>query len=1066
MYHSSSFRPHLATFFACMTVLLLAVSAHAQVAVFDSVMQWRCIGPYRGGRSLAVAGHHAQRLTYYFGATGGGVWKTTDGGESWFNVSDGFFQRSSVGALAVAPSNPNFLVAGMGEAEIRGNCATGDGVYVSADGGETWNHSGLESTAAIGAVAIHPLDENTMVVAALGNPFKRSPERGIYKSVDGGKTWRSTLFVNDSTGAVDVQYDPLNARILYAGTYSARRAPHEMSGGGEGSGLWKSTDGGETWKNISTNPGLPRGIRGKVCVAPSRAQSGLVWAMVESEFGGLFRSEDGGATWSRVSQDKNIRQRPWYFSRVYADPFERDVVYVLNVNWWKSIDGGRSFSRMSSKHGDHHALWIDPLDRNRMILGDDGGASVSYNGGNSWSDLDLPTAQFYHVSVDNQFPYRVYGAQQDNSSVCIRSRSMGWSITDRDWFPAAGGESGYVVSHPKKPWVIFGGNYGGFLERFDTRTEQHQDVSVYPENSIGDAAKNLRERFQWTFPIVFSPHDSATMYTTSQHVWKSTDEGMSWTRISDDLTRNDTTRLQASGGPITKDNTGVEVYCTIFAFAESPVKAGVLWAGSDDGKVHVSTDGGAHWKDVTPSTLPEWALISIIETSHFDAGTAYFAATRYKSGDERPYLFRTTDFGATWTSITSGIPANAFTRVVREDPNRQGLLYCGTETGVYCSSDNGQSWQRLQFNLPVTPIHDIAIHAREKDLIVATHGRSFWILDDVTPLYRFTDSIRRSPMAILAPRHTYLIGSGSYTSRTMSEGTNAPGGVQLTYWLRDSVRGELTLEIVDQRDSVIRSFSNLKTESGDDRKANTETFEAPPARRSNSVLPTRVGMNRFAWDMNLHGVTKVNDAVYWFGGPGGISVPPGVYKAVLRNGTQTASTMFAILKDPRLETSDGDFEQQYDLGARIVEKAERVNTTINAIAELTRQISAWEVRAKDAADSTTAAKVKALASSISDSLSRIEKALIERRAKAGQDALNYPLKLNNKILALKSTVYSADARPTRQSYDVFADLSRRIDELIASYERIRDSQVAAFNALLKSSEVPAVVLPKKKDSKR
>ena len=1034
--------------------------------VYDSVLQWRNIGPFRGGRSLAVAGHHSQRLTYYFGATGGGVWKTTNAGESWFNVSDGFFKRSSVGALAVAPSNPNVVVAGMGEAEIRGNCATGDGVYVSTDAGETWSHCGLDATATIGAVAISPTNENTMIVAALGNPFKRTTDRGLYKTTDAGKTWRSVLFVNDSTGAVDIQHDPLNERIMYAGTYCARRAPHEMSGGGEGSGLWKSTDGGDTWKNISANPGLPRGIRGKVCVAPSRSQAGLIWAMVESQYGGLFRSENGGQTWTRVSQDKNIRQRPWYFSRVYADPVESNVVYVLNVNWWKSIDGGRSFSRMPSKHGDHHSLWIDPLDRNRMILGDDGGACVSFNGGYTWTDLDIPTAQFYHVALDNQFPYRIYGAQQDNSSVSIRSRTMGWAITERDWFPAAGGESGYVVPHPRKPWVIFGGNYGGFLERFDTRTEQHLDVSVYPENSIGEASKNIRERFQWTFPIVFSPHDSSTMYVTSQHVWKSTDEGMSWSRISDDLTRNDTTKLQASGGPITKDNTGVEVYCTIFAFAESPVKANVLWSGSDDGKIFVSTDGGSRWNDATPPALPEWALISIIEPSHFDAGTAFVAATRYKSGDEHPYLYRTTDYGNSWTAITNGIPVNSFTRVVREDPGRKGLLYCGTETGVYCSFDNGQIWQSLQYNLPVTPIHDIAVHSREKDLVVATHGRSFWILDDLTLLHQLADSILRAPMSILAPRHAYLINNGSYSSKAMSEGTNAPAGVQFTYWLRDSLRSELTLEIVDQRDSVVRTFSNKKNEAGDEMKSSSETYDAPLERRSSSALPASVGMNRFIWDMSLRGVTKVPDAVYWFGGPGGITVPPGTYRANLRHGSTTVSTAFVIVKDPRIDTRDGDFEQQFDLGTRIVQKAEVVNSTINTIAELTRQVSAWESRAKDAADSVTAAKVKSLAATINDSLSVIEKALIERRAKAGQDALNYPLKLNNKILALKSTVYSGDNRPTKQSYEVFDDLARRIDALVSAYERVRDTYISSFNTLIKTSEVPAVVLPKKKDPKR
>ena len=613
-----------------LAVLLASVlSLNAQTPSADELdlatraMHFRNIGPYRAGRSLAVAGHPDLRQTYYFGAVGGGVWKSEDGGETWRCVSDSTFRTSSVGAITIAPSDPNVVYVGMGETDIRGNISPGDGVYRSTDGGITWSHRGLPDAQMIADIVVHPDDANTVLVSSMGNVFTANADRGIFKSTDGGASWRKVLYRNDSTGGMSLKMDPNNPRIIYASLWQAYRNAYSLSSGGSGSGLFKSMDGGETWKEITTNPGMPKGTLGKINVDVSRAQRNLVWAMIEGENGGLFRSADGGSTWSRINTSAELRQRPWYFNHVYADPKDASTVYVLNVNWHKSIDGGRSFSPMPTNHADHHDLWIDPTDPKRMILANDGGAVVSEDGGRHWTEDDIATAQFYHVSVDNHFPYRLYGAQQDNTTCSIPHRIIGgWSIDRSDWYSVAGFESGYVVPHPTDPDITFGGNYSGYLGRKSQRLNQEQDISVYPNNPIGEGAKDRGERFQWTFPIVFSPHDTSVMYTTSQHVWRSTNEGMSWTRISGDLTRNDTTKQRASGGPITKDNTGVEVYNTIFTFAESPVAKGTLWAGSDCGLIHVSTDNGTTWTNVTPSGLPE-AQISIIEASPFDAATAY-----------------------------------------------------------------------------------------------------------------------------------------------------------------------------------------------------------------------------------------------------------------------------------------------------------------------------------------------------------------------------------------------------------------------------------------------------------
>ncbi|MBO0720895.1 MAG: glycosyl hydrolase, partial [Blastocatellia bacterium] len=703
--------------------------------------QWRSIGPYRGGRVTAVAGVTSQPMVYYFGATGGGVWKTTDGGVNWEPISDGYFTTGSVGAIGICESDPNVIYVGMGESPIRGNVSHGDGVYKSIDAGKTWKKVGLEDTRQIGRVRVHPKNPDLVYVAALGHAFGPNEQRGVFRSQDGGKTWQKVFSRGSKAGAIDLILDPSNPNVIYAGFWQVIRTPYSLESGGEGSGLFKSTDGGDTWTNITRNPGLPKGLVGKVGITVSAANPDRLWAIVEAEDGGVFRSDNGGRTWIKTNEQRNLRQRAWYYTRIYADTKNPDTVYVLNTSLYKSNDGGRTFTPISEPHGDNHDLWISPDDPLKMINSNDGGANVTFNGGKTWTEQDQPTGQFYRVSLDNDFPYHIYGAQQDNSTVRIVSRTLGSGISRTDWQETAGSESGWVTPHPKDSNIVFGGNYGGYLTRLDHRTGQERNVMVWPDNPMGWGAEGMKYRFQWNFPIVFSPHDPVTLYVGSNILFKSTNEGQSWQAISPDLTRNDKTKQGPSGGPITKDNTSIEYYCTIFTLMESSVQKGVIWTGSDDGLVYLTRDGGNKWDNVTPREMPEWIQINSIEASPHDAGTAYFAATMYKSDDFRPYLYKTKDYGKTWKKIVNGIPDNAFTRVIREDPNRRGLLYAGTETGMYVSYDEGESWRSLQLNLPVVPITDLAVHKREKDLVAATQGRGFWVLDDLSLFHQWKDAI-------------------------------------------------------------------------------------------------------------------------------------------------------------------------------------------------------------------------------------------------------------------------------------------------------------------------------------
>ena len=1036
-------------------------------------MRFRNIGPFRAGRSLAVASHPDDRLTYYFGTVGGGLFKSQDGGDSWIDITDTTFLSSSIGCITIAPSDPNVIYVGTGETDIRGNISPGDGMYRSTDAGKTWKNIGLNEGQMFADIIVHPDDPNWVMTSAMGHIFGTNSERGIFKSTNGGDSWKKVLFRNDSTGGMTLKMDPRNPRVIFASLWQAYRNGWSLSSGGSGSGLFKSTDGGDTFKEITKNPGLPKGINGKICVDVSRVQRGLVFAMVENRNGGLFKSNDAGDTWSRVCTDANIKQRPWYFSHVYADPQDAAVVYVLNVQMHKSIDGGKTFSVVGTNHVDHHDMWLDPANSQRMIIGNDGGAVVSVDGGAHWTDDHMATAQFYHVDVDNDFPYRIFGAQQDNTTISIPSRIIGgWNINEHDWYSVAGFESGYVVRHPSIPQVTVGGNYSGYLGWQDKRINQERDISVYPKNPVGEGSRDRGERFQWTFPVLFSPHNEDVLYTTSQHVFRSTDKGLSWDKISDDLTKNDTLKQVPSGGPITKDNTGVEVYNTVFAFAESPITQGVLWAGSDCGLIHVSKDDGVSWKNVTPSK--DWsktgidselgksddALVSIIEPSTFNAGTAYAAVNRYKLDDFEPYIYRTTDYGASWKRITKGIPSGSYVRVVRQDPHRNGLLYAGTERGLYVSFDDGANWSRLRLNLPLSPIRDLRIQSREKDLVVATHGRSFWVLDDLTTLHQYKPGAGN--LVAYKPRTSYRVDGGSYHYDGMEVGENAPNGVLLNYHLSDTTSKELTLMIRDAKGDSIVSFSSMKKPDGKPFEIPQEFYRDTTKQIAPNALTTKKGHNRFQWNMKYPNAKSLPGTFMWGGNSTGPRVMPGTYTAEFALDTNTQRVEFDVVMDPRLDVPVSDLQVQFDFLMQVRDTIDVIHKSIDRMKDVSSQVNSSIARMKDL-DTATTKDVKELGKKITDSLSTIQGELVQTKAEAFQDLLNYPVKLNNKIASLSDVASSMDGRPTKQTVDLFNELATDAKVYLDALASIEQNEVVEFNAKVAALELPAVILPKDDD---
>ena len=1009
-------------------------------ALLDT-LEWRNIGPSRGGRACGVAGIPSDRNTYYFASTGGGVWKTTDAGRRWACVSDKFF-GGSVGAVAVSEADPNVVFAGLGEVTVRGNVSSGDGVWKSTDAGKTWKFMGLADTQHVGRIRIHPKNPDLVYVAAMGHISGPNAERGVFRSKDGGTTWEKVLFVNDHAGAVDLCFDPSNARILFASTWRALRTPYSLESGGEGSGLWKSTDSGDSWTELTRNDGLPKGTVGIIGVAVSPVRPERVFAQVEAEAGGLFRSDDGGEKWTRVSDDRNLRQRAWYYTRVYADPKDADVVYALNVSFHKSKDGGRTFERIRTGHGDNHDLWLDPNDPQRMVECNDGGAHVSFDGGESWSPLDnQPTAQFYRVTTDNHVPYRIYGAQQDNSTVRIASRSDRGRIGERDWDSTAGGESGHIAIHPNDEDVVFGGSYGGYLERENHRTGERRMVNVWPDNPMGWGAGELRYRFQWNFPIFFSPHAPHALYTAGNVLFKSMDEGGSWQAISSDLTRNDKTKQGASGGPITKDNTGVEYYCTIFAACESPLEKDLLWCGSDDGLVHVSRNGGQAWKNVTPSDAPEWMMWNCIEVHPTQPGAAYLAGTRYKLDDFAPYLFKTTDYGASWTSITGGIAPTHFTRALRCDPARAGLLYAGTERGAYVSFDDGARWQPLQLDLPITPITDLAV--KENDLIAATQGRSFWVLDNLAHLQQLDARQANAEFHLFAPETVDRMGGGFGGRGGSSVGANPPGGAIARVFVKSAPKDtRVELQWCTADGTVIHS-------------------RATDAKGKGDKLEVKAGMNRFDWDLRYEGAKEVPGMILWGATLSGPRAVPGRYlvKLIVGSGesAQTQSKEFDIRKDPRSSATAQDLQAQF---AFLLDGRDKLTQTHEAILK-TRAIRDQVGGVTKRAEGDALEELRTLGAKLEADVTAIEETLYQTKNKSGQDPLNFPIRLNNKLGNVLSVVSAGDNAPTQQAIAVKAELTVAIDAELDKLNALVSLDLSKFNRLAAEAGIPHVLVEEK-----
>ncbi len=1026
--------------------LTLLISAAAFPQMDEKLwkgLKYRLIGPFRGGRVLAVTGVPGEPESFYFGAASGGVWKTTDAGASWKPIFD-HEQIASIGAIAVAPSDPNIVYVGSGEACLRGNISYGDGVYKSTDAGKTWTNIGLRDTRHIGRVIVHPRDPNTVLVAGVGHAFGPNTERGIFRTTDGGKTWSKVLYVDDRTGGIDVEFDPNNANIVFAAMYQVRRMPWTFESGGPGSGLYRSADGGTTWSHLQGH-GLPEGPLGRITVSVSAAASSRVYAMSEAERGGRFRSADGGEKWELINDDQKYRQRAWYFSHIFADPKNADAVYVLNTGMFRSTDAGKTFTLLPAPHGDHHGLWIDPANPLRMINGNDGGATISIDGGKTWSTQNnQPTAQFYHVATDNRFPYYVYGAQQDNTSLATASWSDAGVITMRNWYEVAGGESAYLAPDPRNDLILYAAGQG--VTRFDKRSEQAFDISPMPINSSGHGVGDFPHRFQWTEPILFSPHDPSVIYTAGEVVFKSSNQGKSWTVISPDLTRNDKSKQVSSGGVITKDNTSVEYYDTVFTLAESPVEKGLLWAGSDDGLIHVTRNGGKNWDNVTPRELPEWSMVSLIEASPHDAGTAYAAVDRHKLDDIRPYIYRTTDYGKTWTAIAAGIPEGAYVHAVREDPKRKGLLYAGTEKGVWLSFDAGAHWQSLQLNLPTVPVHDLAI--KNDDLVVATHGRAFWILDDVTPLRNWTDGTAGSEAVLFPARPAVRIRFPDEVNKRQPVGENPPAGAQLTYYLKSAPKGEVKLEILDAQGNVVKSYSSVK-------RAEVEgPAEWPDVQKLNEQLPAEAGLNRFPWNIRYEDPVKIPGA--FFEGdtaPKGSMALPGMYQARLTVGGKSQSVPVEVKVDPRATATAADLQKQFDLEQQINRRLTALHKTVIQLRDLRGQVEAMNRKYAGAA---AWEPVHTGAEDLMKKLTALEEQLVQTKTKSTEGDLNFPTMLDEQLTYLSFAVDAGDAAPTDAEVETFQMLSGKIQEQLNKWDGLLSQDLNTLNRAVEKQKIPLI----------
>ncbi len=1014
----------------------IATGSNAQEdSTYFSQTKFRQVGPFRGGRSAAVCGSYKDVSTFYMGSTGGGVWKTTDGGNNWKNISDKYF-GGSIGAIAISESDENIIYVGEGENTMRGNVSEGiDGMWKSTDGGRTWMNLGLKNSRHITNIIIHPRNPDIAWVSVQGHLFGPSEDRGVYKTMDGGKTWRKTLYSgNAQAGAVDLVMEPSNPNILYASTWHVVRTPYSLESGGTGSALWKSMDGGETWTNLMNKKGMPQNeITGIIGITVSATNPQQLYALIECTSKGLYGSDDGGEHWKKITDNADLCQRSWYFSKLFCDPKNENTIYVLNVGMHRSRDGGNSWEEIYTPHGDHHDLWIDPANSNRMIVADDGGAQISFDAGANWSTYyNQPTAQFYRVSTDNAFPFHILGAQQDNSTVRMKSRSFGGAITENDWTSTAGFESGYVVADPLNNDIVYGGNYQGYLSRYDHKTEENRSISVWPIEALGDGVIAAKYRFQWNFPIFFSPHNPHKLYAAGNMLFTTENEGQKWNAISGDLTTNDTSRQKSSGGPITKDNTSVEYYCTIFTAAECALEKDVLWTGSDDGLIHVSKDGGKQWKNVTPPDAPKWMMWNCVETSPFNKGTVYFAGTRYKSDDFAPYLYKTTDYGNTWQRINNGISPLHFTRVIRADRTKKGLLYCGTEYGLYISYDDGANWKPFQLNLPIVPITDITI--KNNDLIIATQGRSFWVLDDLSAVQKRMDGIMQNDWFVYQPMPAYR-SDGYVSQHSGNNGTNPPNGVVLQYWLTEQKAKEtIEVNLFNNKKELIKTWSKT-------------------AEKEEDKFQYAAGMNKLIWNLEYPATIKIDDLVMWNGSEiSGLKVAPGKYTFQLKTSTDSTFKEVEILANPNQKMTQADYDAQVNFLLQVKNKFNEIQKTIKNIRTLRSQIKDFT---KDM-DTTQYKVITTMADSIQKKITAIEEALYQTKSKSPQDVLNYPIRINDQMASIYNFASSGNTAPPQQAYDAFAELSLKADKYLQSFEAIKQNDLVYLNQLIHEKTVPVI----------
>ncbi|HSG46751.1 MAG TPA: hypothetical protein VLA43_02935 [Longimicrobiales bacterium] len=1069
-----------------------------------ATLEYRSVGPFRGGRVTAVGGFPDDPHQYVMGTTGGGVWITPDAGETWENVTDGFLDVGSIGAVEVAPGDPNVIYVGTGSAGIRGNVSTGRGVWRSTDRGKTWSFLGLPQAGLIAKIQVDPRDADVAFVTALGHAFGKNPERGVYRTSDGGATWENVLFVADSVGAVDLVMNPSNPRELYAAMWRAERKPWTLIDASMDGGIWKSDDGGDNWTRL-TDPALDNGLPsetlfGRIGLAISPADPNRVWALISAPdpHGGIWRTDDGGEHWTKVNRDRRFRQRHWYYSHLEADPADRNTVYVLNTGMYRSVDGGESWDGIRVPHGDVHDLWIHPEDPDAMVVGNDGGAQVSLNGGQSWSTMhNQPTAEFYRVEVDNQYPYRLYGAQQDNTTISVASRVAGDLSPEQDWFSVGGAESGHISvhPHPDSAHIVWAGNYIGQIDRTNLETGESRNMILYPQMGDGVAPRDARYRFQWNAPILISRHDPGVVYHTSQYVHRTTDGGMSWETISPDLTTNNPDQQGLPGGPLQHDHTGVEVYNTVFTLSESPDDPQVLWAGTDDGRVHLTRDGGATWSEITPRNMPAGGTVNSIDLSANRPGRAVMAVYRYREDDFRPYVFVTDDWGARWRLVTdgrNGIPADHPVRVAREDPDRDGLLYAGTEFGLFVSFDDGAHWQSLQSNLPVTPVTDLKVH--RQDLVVATQGRSFWILDDLTPLHQVRDAVADEVLHVFRPRDATLARFRATGGNRAPE--NPSNGVVLDYWIGEAVGGDVEILVLDARGTVIREFEGslddgppgkaddggmeegLKEvlpvpepdavepggaagdESGEAEEDEDEDADEPEdPNLEEESLEVDPGMNRFVWDLRYPGPDVISSAQFSLAYTGGMWAPPGTYTLRVEAGSETREVTVRLGLDPRIPSvTEADMRAQFELARQVRDRLTEVHAAIRDIRAIREQTGDVLSRLREHQDrDALVTELEAMNRTLEGELTAVERALIQTRNESGQDPINFPPMLDDQLAYLYSHVTGSYGRPTEGSYQRYEDLVALTQPFLDRVEAAKRDHVEPFNRALAAAGIGAVV---------